>query len=112
MIKKSRKIAAVITAITGDRVVVGELELLHAVEEHFEFIPREVVLEILERVLRDPVAVFEEEAAHLFHVFYKVDRNKYLVVIVKRAATGNFFASMYPTGSQMRAKHKKLRRVR
>ena len=32
----SRRIAAVITAITGDRVVIGEAELTHAKEEHFE----------------------------------------------------------------------------
>ncbi len=70
------------------------------------------MLEILERVLRDPVAVFEERATHLFHIFYKVDRRKFLVAIVKRTDAGSYFATMYPTGDKMRGKHAKLRRVR
>jgi len=32
----SRKIAAIITAVTGDRIVIGEAELNHAKEEHLK----------------------------------------------------------------------------
>jgi hypothetical protein len=39
-------------------------------------------LEILERVLRDPFAVFEERATHnLVHVFYRVDCHKFCMLI-------------------------------
>lgn len=93
-------------------MIIGELELAHALDEHFGFVPRDVVLEILERVLRDPVAIFEEQTRHVFHIFYKIDRGKYLVAIIKKTSTGTYFATMYPTGTTIRGKHKKLRRIR
>jgi len=47
-----RKIAKIITAITGDQIVVGELELRHALE-HF-LLPDNIFLELLELVLKNP----------------------------------------------------------
>lgn len=42
----SRKVAAIITAITGDRVIIGEEELNHAIKEHFSMLPKYIVLEL------------------------------------------------------------------
>jgi hypothetical protein len=50
----ARKIIAVITDALGDRVVVGESELKHAGKEHFETLPTDILLELLERILKDP----------------------------------------------------------
>lgn len=50
-----RKIAKIITAITGDQIVVGELELRLA-QEHF-LPPDAILLELLELVLKDPTEV-------------------------------------------------------
>ena len=44
----NRKIAAIITAITGDRVIVGEEELYHAIEAHFSMLPVDILLELKE----------------------------------------------------------------
>jgi hypothetical protein len=49
-----RKVVAIITDILGDRVVVGEKELEHAIDDHFSAIPQDIMLELLERVLKDP----------------------------------------------------------
>ncbi len=46
----SRKIVAVITDILGDRVIIGESELRHAINAHFEIIPSDMLLELLERI--------------------------------------------------------------
>jgi hypothetical protein len=35
-----------------------------------------------------------------------------LLAVVKVTADGAFFASMYPTGKQIRSKHKKLKKVK
>lgn len=43
-----RKIVTVITAITGDRVVIGEAEFNHAKEEHFSMLPDDILLELLD----------------------------------------------------------------
>ena len=42
-----RKIAAIITAVTGDRIVIGEDELRHAMEEHFSMLPTDILLELI-----------------------------------------------------------------
>ncbi|MBS0649399.1 MAG: hypothetical protein JSS10_09295 [Verrucomicrobia bacterium] len=54
----SRRIAAIITAITGDRIIIGEDELKHAMEEHFSMLPTDMILELIERVLKDPTKIF------------------------------------------------------
>ncbi len=106
----SRKIKTIITAITGDRVVVGESELSHAIEGHFDTLPEDIFLELLERILKDPTVVYEEESKSLYHLFYKLQNEKYLVVIVKKVDSGSYFSTMYPTGKEVRNKHKKLKK--
>lgn len=59
----SRNIVTVITAITKDRVVIGELEFLHA-KKHFPMLPEDMLLELIERVLKDPTKIFEEHKPH------------------------------------------------
>ena len=55
----SRKIISIITAITGDRVIIGADELDHALK-HF-ILPEDIFLELLERVLKDPNEVFVDD---------------------------------------------------
>ncbi|MBS3904381.1 MAG: hypothetical protein KGZ39_03555 [Simkania sp.] len=57
----NRKITTVITAITGERVIIGEEELKHAMEEHFSMLPMDILLELIERILKDPTKIFEQE---------------------------------------------------
>ncbi len=44
--------------------------------------------------------------------FYRLDNGSYLVAVVKIIPEGAYLASLYPTGSRIRAKHKKLKKVR
>jgi len=108
----SKKVAAVITDVLGDRVVVLAEALEHTIARHFTLFPEEIVLELIERVLRDPSDIFEEQNKHLFHLFYRFDSRHYIVVIVKCAPDGSFFVTAYPTGRTYRGKHKSLKRVR
>ena len=57
-----RKIITVITALTGDRVVVGAIELAHAIDDHFSVFPQDIVLELLERVLKDPTEIYQDDS--------------------------------------------------
>ena len=57
----SRRIVSVITAITGDRIVIGEAEFTHAQEEHFSMLPTDILLELIERILKDPTKIFEQK---------------------------------------------------
>jgi hypothetical protein len=107
-----RKVAAVITDILGDRVVVMAEAVEHVILRHFTLFPRTMVLELIERVLRDPSEVFEEKKKHIFHLFYRFDSHHYIVVIVKRTTQGSFFVTAYPTGAAHRGKHKNLKKVR
>lgn len=108
----SRKVAAVITAITGDRIIIGDEELKHAIEEHFTMLPIDILLELIERVLKDPTKIFEQEKRNMYHLFYRLDNRKYLVVIIKKAPTGNYFCTMYSTGNSIRNIHKGLKEVK
>ncbi|MEI6242974.1 MAG: PBECR2 nuclease fold domain-containing protein [Chlamydiota bacterium] len=108
----SRKIVTVITAITGDRIVIGEEEFNHAKEDHFSILPTDILLELIERILKDPTKIFEQKKLHLYHLFYRLDNGKYLVVIVKKADTGNYFSSMYSTGKLIRNSHKDLKEIK
>ncbi len=107
-----RRIAAIITAITGDRIIIGEEELAHAMKEHFSMLPRDILLELIERILKDPSKIFEQQKLSQYHLFYQLDNQKYLVVIVKKTQTGNYFSSMYSTGSSIRNSHKGLKEIR
>ena len=57
----TRRVVTVITAITGDRVIIGEAELNHAKEEHFSILPTDILLELIERILKDPTKIFEQK---------------------------------------------------
>lgn len=107
-----RNVATIITAITGDRVVIGEEELKHALQEHFSMLPEDILLELIERVLKDPTKVFEQIKLNEYHLFYRLDNEKYLVVIVKKTLTGNYFSTMYSTGTSIRNAHKDLKEVK
>lgn len=104
----NRAIAAVMTAITGDRVVIGEAELNHAKEEHFQMLPTDILLELIERILKDPTKIFEQKKLHQYHLFYRLDNQRYLVVVIKKTDAGNYFSSMYSTGNFIRNSHKDL----
>jgi hypothetical protein len=77
----TRRVAAIITAITGDRIVIGEDELNHATKEHFSMLPIDILLELIERILKDPTRIFEQEKLNQYHLFYRLDNGKYLVVV-------------------------------
>jgi hypothetical protein len=108
----SRKVVAIITAITGDRIVIGEAELKHAIEEHFSVLPADILLELIERILKDPTRIFEQHKLNQYHLYYRLDNRRYLVVIIKKTPTGNYFSSMYSTGNSIRNVHKDLKEVR
>lgn len=109
--KTGKTIVAVITDVLGERVVILSEALNHVIQRHFPLIPNEIVLEVIERVLKDPTEIFEEKKTHLFHLFYRFDSRHYIVVIVKQTQNGSFFVTAYPTGNTYRRKHKKLRKV-
>jgi len=104
-----REISTIITAKTGDRVVIGDAELKHAMEEHFSMLPKDMLLELIERVLKDPTKIFEQIKLRQHHLFYRLDNQKYLVVIIKKTQTGNYFSTMYSTGKTIRNTHKELK---
>lgn len=108
----NRKIRTVITAITGDRVVIGELEMSHSIEGHFDTLPEDMFLELLERILKDPTVIYKEKSKKIYHLFYKLHNGKYLVAIIKKTESGSYFSTMYPTGKNIRNKHKNLEKVK
>jgi hypothetical protein len=107
-----RKITTVITAVTGDRVVIGEEELNHALEQHFPMLPEDILLELIERILKDPSKIYEEMKLNEYHLFYRLDNGKYLLVIVKKTPTGNYFSSIYSTGKSIRNAHKDCKEIK
>jgi len=110
-----RKIVAIITDALGDRVVVGEEELLHSISKHFKNLPVDIMLELIERILKDPTDVFKDESVNerVFNFFYKLEsRSRFIVAVVKITPDGAFFSSAYPTGSKPRNIHKKLKKVK
>ena len=107
-----QKIAAVITDVLGDRVIIGEDELQNHLLKHYAGIPRELILELIERVLKDPSIVFEEVDTHTYHLFYRLETGRFLVVVVKQKKEGTYFSAIYSTGKKIRNKHKKLRRIK
>ena len=75
-------------------------------------LPVDILLELIERVLKDPTKIYEQKKLSRYHLFYRLDNRKYLVVIVKKASTGNYFSSMYSTGSSIRNSHKDLKEIK
>jgi hypothetical protein len=80
--------------------------------EHFSMLPRDMLLELIERILKDPTKIYIEEKIHQYYLFYRLDNQKYLVVVVKRTNTGNYFSTMYSTGKTIRNKHKDLKEIK
>jgi hypothetical protein len=106
------RIVAVITAVTGDRVRVSSQELLHA-QKHFT-LPQDILLELLERVLKDPSALFVDDlkAPTEYDLFYRLEDGRYILAVVKKIAKGCFFSTMYSTGHSIRPKHRKMKRIK
>ena len=84
----------------------------HAIKEHFSMLPIDILLELIERILKDPTKIFEQEKLSQYHLFYRLDNGKYLVVIIKRTSTGNYFSTMYGTGDSVRNTHKGLKEIK
>ena len=108
---EGRKRAAVIRAATADDVIVGEVELRHAMR-HFA-LPRDLVLTLIARVIEKPtmVLVDDKRTPHEYRMFYRLEDGRYLLAVVKITSTGAFFASMYPTGRKIRPSHRRFKRV-
>lgn len=108
----SQKILAVITAATGDRVSVSRDELLHC-QKHFT-LPQDILLELLERILKDPSDVFVDDLKFPteYDLFYRLETGRYLLAVVKRISKGCFFSTMYSTGRTIRPKHRKMKRIK
>jgi hypothetical protein len=106
-----RRLAAVVPSATGDDVQVGEAELRHAAR-HF-LLPRDLLLQLVTRVLQHPTAVYVDDRRHPheYRLFYRLEDGRYLLVVVKLTPEGAFFASMYPTGKSVRPSHRKFKKV-
>ncbi len=109
-----RKIIAVITAITGDRVIITSEAMKHVIEEHFRGIPQDIILETMERVLRDPTDLYRDgnNENKEYDFFYRLESGNFIVVIVKIIPDGAYLSSMYPIGQKHRNKHKKFKRIK
>ncbi len=108
----SKKITSIITSVLKYRVIVTKESIDHALK-HF-VLPEDIFLELLERILKDPTEVFEETHSEekSYHLFYKINQSKYILAIVKKTTDGYFFTSMYVTGTKIKSKHKKLKRIK
>jgi hypothetical protein len=111
---KHRKITAVITAITGDRVIVTDEAIKHVIGEHFKGVPKDIILETIERVLRDPSDLYKDTQSDSreYDFFYRLESGEFIVAIVKIIPDGAYLSSMYPTGKKQRSKHKGFKKVR
>lgn len=109
-----QKIIAVVTAVTGDRVIVTEESIRHIIDEHFRGIPQGIILETLERVLKDPSDIYKDthHENKEYNFFYRLEDGKFIVAIVKIKKDGAYLSSMYPTGKTHRAKHKGFKKVK
>ncbi len=111
----NRKIIAIITDVLGDRVVVGEQEFEHSIDGHFTVIPKDIILELLERILKDPTEIYRDDRKkeQIFNFFYRLERGpKFIVAVIKVTPDGAFFSSMYPTGKGPRNTHKNYKKVK
>jgi hypothetical protein len=81
-------------------------------EDHFSMLPTDMLLELIERILKDPTKILEQIKLHQYHLFYRLDNQQYLVVIIKKKQTGSYFSSMYSTGKTIRNSHKDLKEIK
>lgn len=109
---RPKLIIKTIKSATGDRVTVTAESLNHSIR-HFN-IPEDLFLELLERVLVHPTAVFEElhPPIAVFHLFYRLEGLGYVVAVVKVKVDGCFLVTVYPTKKKIRPKHAKLKRLK
>ncbi len=111
-----RKIITIITDALGDRVIIGSQEFEHAIEGHFQVFPQEIILALLEKILKDPTEIYRDDRKKekIYNFFYKFEKGpKFIVVVIKVTPDGAFFTSMYPTGSKgPRNSHKKHKRIK
>jgi len=107
-----RRVAASVKAITGEEIVIGEAELIHAMR-HFT-LPRDLLLELIKRVLQKPTVVLVDNQIepHEYRLFYRLEDGRYILAVVKVVKDVSYFASMYPTGKRMRKLHQRFRRLR
>ena len=108
-----RKILSVIRAATGTIVSIGELEVGHALK-HF-LIPQIKLLEVIEQVLLDPTKVFQESQSDdgkTFYLFYRLENRRYLVAVIKSIENQAHFVTLYPTGTKIKAKHMRMKRIK
>lgn len=108
----ARRIVASVKAVTGEKVSIGEAELVHAMR-HFT-LPRDLLIELVKRVLRHPTAVLVDDTRHPreYRLFYRLEDGRFILAVVKVVQDGAFFASMYPTGKRLRRSHRQFRRIR
>ena len=80
---KQEEVVAVITAITGERVIVRRGEIDHAMR-HF-LLPADIFLELLERVLKNPTEIYVDSSKEekVYHLFYRLFETKYILAVVK-----------------------------
>ena len=83
-----------------------------ACESHFP-LPTDLLLDLVERVLTRPTAVYADDAKRPreYRLFYRLEDGRYILAVVKVIPEGAFFASMYPTGRHVRGSHRRFRRV-
>ena len=111
---KQQKISAVVTAVTGDRVIVTDEAIKHIINEHFKGVPKGIILETVERVLRDPSDLYKDTQSDSreYDFFYRLESGEFIVAIVKIIPNGAYLSSMYPTGKRHRNKHKRFKKVK
>lgn len=110
-----KKIITIITAVTGDRVILTDEAVRHVIDVHFRGIPQAIILETVERVLKDPSELYKDSTHKNkeYDFFYRLESGEFLVAVVKIIPNdGAYLSSMYPTGKRHRNKHKKLKKVR
>ena len=80
---------------------------------HF-LLPGDILLELLERILKDPDVVYVEELenAKAYKMFYRLFEKRYILAVVKVIPEGAFFASMYTTGESVRKSHERLKKLK
>ncbi len=109
---QNKNIIAVITAATGDRVVITQTELKNHAQKHFPNLPLYILIEFIEKILKEPDHILLDPETNKHLLFYRIDEKKYVVVVIKRTDDGVYFSSIYPTGQDMRSKHKKFKKVK
>ncbi|PWU20905.1 MAG: hypothetical protein C5B49_03490 [Bdellovibrio sp.] len=64
--------------------------------------------------MREPTEVSVETHSRekTYHLFYRLEKIRYILAVVKITGEGAFFASAYSTGRKPRNKHRNLKKVK